>query len=447
MNGEETVFHGLQASTIGASLLAIALVAIAHIAMKLWTRRRLERETALSASTSGGGGSRHWLALTLRDLVAPVALLLWIHALHHALTTLLAGIPLPDLARHVVPALDVLRGAGTLAAMVWLFVRVGRRIEDCLGRFATRTPSTGDDFLLPIMGTAIRLVLPMVAVVFGLQALDVPERLKPFLRDGISLVVIAAVAYILHGLIDALCKLVLSRHPVDVPDNREARTIHTQVMVLRRVILAIIGIFTLASMLMVFDPVRRFGTTILASAGVAGIVVGIAAQRSVATLLAGFQIALTQPFRIDDAVVIADEWGRIEEITLTYVVVRTWDWRRLIVPVTYFIEKPFENWTRTSADLLAPVILSVDYAVPLDRLRAELTQILESSPYWDRRVNRIQVTDSTERTMKIRVLASAPDAATTWELRCEVRERLIAFLQREYPESLPKLRLLQASGR
>ena len=160
-------------------------------------------------------------------------------------------------------------------------------------------------------------------------------------------------------------------------------------------------------MLMVFDSVRQVGTTILASAGVAGIVVGFAAQRSIATLLAGFQIALTQPIRIDDVVIVENEWGRIEEITLTYVVVNIWDLRRLVVPITYFLDKPFQNWTRTSADLLAYVYLYVDYRVPLDRVREKLTSILEASPLWDHKVNNLQVTDTTEHAVQIRALASA----------------------------------------
>ena len=178
----------------------------------------------------------------------------------------------------------------------------------------------------------------------------------------------------------------------------------------------------------------------LASAGVAGIVIGFAAQKSLATLLAGFQIALTQPIRIDDVVIVEGEWGRIEEITLTYVVVRIWDLRRLIVPITYFIEQPFQNWTRVSADILGTVFLYVDYNVPVDAVRKELTRLLEASPLWDRKVNVLQVTDSKEGTVELRALASASDAGRAFDLRCDVREKLVAFIQQNYPESLPRLR-------
>jgi small-conductance mechanosensitive channel len=211
-------------------------------------------------------------------------------------------------------------------------------------------------------------------------------------------------------------------------------------VVLKKVAVSVIAVFTLASMLMVFDSVRQFGESILASAGIAGIVVGFAAQRSIATLLAGFQIALTQPIRVDDVVIVENEWGRIEDITLTYVVVRLWDLRRLVVPITYFIERPFQNWTRSSADILGTVFLYVDYSVPLDALRSELTRILKASRFWDGKVNVLQVTDAKERTMEVRALASAANASLAWDLRCQVREQLVDFLQRNYPESLPKLR-------
>jgi hypothetical protein len=197
-------------------------------------------------------------------------------------------------------------------------------------------------------------------------------------------------------------------------------------------------------MLMVFDQVRQIGATILASAGLAGVVLGFAAQRSLGLLLAGFQIALTQPIRIDDAVIVEGEFGNIEEITLTYVVVKLWDQRRLIVPITYFLDKPFQNWTRTSVELLGTVELWVDYNFPVEALRARLTSILNASKFWDRRVNVLQVTDVREHTVQVRALVSAADAGKAFDLRCEIREGLLKFLQQEHPESLPRMRLTHA---
>jgi small-conductance mechanosensitive channel len=191
---------------------------------------------------------------------------------------------------------------------------------------------------------------------------------------------------------------------------------------------------------MTFDKVRQLGTTLLASAGIVGIIVGLAAQKSISTLFAGIQLAITQPIRIDDVVIVENEWGRIEEISLTYVVVRIWDLRRLIVPITYFLEKPFQNWTRISADLLGTVFLYVDYTVPVEAVRSELKSILENSKLWDGRVCVLQVTNASERTVELRALMSAADSSSAWELRCEVREKLIAFIRQNYPDALPKVR-------
>jgi small-conductance mechanosensitive channel len=239
---------------------------------------------------------------------------------------------------------------------------------------------------------------------------------------------------------------VLQQYRLDVADNLEARKIHTQVRVLKRAAVVIVGIVTLASVLMIFEPVRQLGTSILASAGIAGIIVGLAAQRSIATLLAGFQIAITQPIRIDDVVIVEGEWGQVEDITLTYVVVRIWDLRRLVVPITYFIERPFQNWTRRSSDILGSVFLQVDYTVPVQEIREELDRILKASSRWDGKVNVLQVTEVRERTLELRALASAKDASLAWDLRCEVREKLIDFIRERHPGCLPQVRLAGAAA-
>jgi small-conductance mechanosensitive channel len=191
---------------------------------------------------------------------------------------------------------------------------------------------------------------------------------------------------------------------------------------------------------MTFPKVKQLGTAILASAGIIGIVVGMAAQRTIGAFIAGLQIAFTQPIRVDDVVIVENEWGRIEEITLTYVVVRIWDLRRLIVPVTYFIEKPFQNWTRVTADILGTVFLYVDYTVPIDSIREELHRVLKESQLWDGKVCVLQVTNTSERTVELRALMSAADASVAWSLRCEVREKLIDFIKTKYPQALPRLR-------
>jgi small-conductance mechanosensitive channel len=183
------------------------------------------------------------------------------------------------------------------------------------------------------------------------------------------------------------------------------------------------------------------GASLLASAGIASVVIGFAAQKSLSNLIAGFQIAFTQPLRLDDVVIVEKEWGRVEEITLTYVVVRIWDLRRLVLPITYFIEKPFENWTRTSSDILGTVFLYADYSANVEAVRNELTRVLKGAPLWDGKVGLLQVTNTSEKTIELRALMSARDASDAFDLRCLVRESLVAFLQRETPQALPKNRV------
>ena len=191
---------------------------------------------------------------------------------------------------------------------------------------------------------------------------------------------------------------------------------------------------------MLFQQVRHVGTSLLASAGIMGIIAGVAGQKTLANLIAGFQIALAQPIRQDDVVIVEGEWGRIEEITLSYVVVHIWDDRRLVLPLTYFVEKPFQNWTRNSAQLLGSVFVWVDYSFPLEEGREALKRIIESSPLWDRRFWNLQVTDTSERTMQLRVLATSEDSSKSWDLRCEIREKFIAYIQKHHPRSLPVVR-------
>ncbi|MCA9395767.1 MAG: mechanosensitive ion channel, partial [Candidatus Omnitrophica bacterium] len=206
-------------------------------------------------------------------------------------------------------------------------------------------------------------------------------------------------------------------------------------------ITVIIVVLTVAMMMMTFGSIRQVGMSILASAGVFGIVIGFSAQKTLGNLIAGIQIAIAQPMRLDDVVIVEGEWGWIEEINLTYVVVRIWDQRRLIVPISQFIEKPFQNWTRTTAQILGTVFIYTDYTAPVDKIRQKLTEILNQSSDWDRQVNSLQVTNATEKTVEIRALMSASTSPKAWDLRCEVREKLIQFLQEEYPQHLPQLRV------
>lgn len=235
---------------------------------------------------------------------------------------------------------------------------------------------------------------------------------------------------------------VLRKFDISNEDNLESRKLHTQLSILEKVIYFIVILTAVGLLLISIDGIKEIGIGIFASAGLAGIIIGLSAQKVVGALLAGIQIAITQPFRLDDAVVVENEWGWIEEINLTYVVVRIWDKRRLVLPTTYFIEKPFQNWTRTTADIIGSVFLYTDYTVPFDALRAELDRILEGCDLWDGKVKVLQVTEAKAATVETRILVSAKNSPIAWDLRVYVREKMVEFVQKNYPESLPKTRVL-----
>ena len=427
--------------TIALAALFLAAVGVAHLLLRRWVHRQSRRYEAGARWISVDEARwRRWLTRALHEMLPPAALLVWIQGIAFALDLAVGTVGPVTVRETALTGLDWAYGLSVVGALFWLLWRLGGIIELFLVSLSARAETSWDDVLLPLAGKTVRRALPLLAVILGAPALSVSPALAEVVRSATSLMLIGVVAFIFCQVVDAATAFVLKQHRTDVADNLQARAIHTQILVLKKVALTIIGVFTLASMLMVFESVRQFGASILASAGVAGLVVGLAAQRSIATLLAGFQIALTQPIRVDDVVIVENEWGRIEDITLTYVVVRIWDQRRLIVPMTHFIERPFQNWTRSSSDLLCTVSLHLDYTVPVAPLRGELTRILQQSRYWDGRVNVLQVTDSKEHTVEVRALASAADASLAWDLRCEVREQLVSFVQRDYPGSLPRIR-------
>jgi small-conductance mechanosensitive channel len=282
---------------------------------------------------------------------------------------------------------------------------------------------------------------PVLLLAFVLPLLPLEGRALAVVRRVVDIAFIGTFAWGLVGTVDVAQDLVLAHYQLAGPgDNLRVRKLLTQLQFVKKMLVSLIVFVAAALVLMSFATVRRVGTGLLASAGIASVVVGFAAQRSLSNLLAGFQIAFTQPIRLDDVLVVEGEWGRVEEITFTYVVLRIWDERRLVLPLTYFIEKPFQNWTRTSSQLLGTVFLYVDHALPVAAVRAELQRILAASPRWDGRVAVLQVTDVKERTVELRALMSAVDSSTAFDLRCEVREQLVAFVQQHHPEGLPKTR-------
>ncbi|OUJ72250.1 mechanosensitive ion channel protein MscS [Hymenobacter crusticola] len=288
--------------------------------------------------------------------------------------------------------------------------------------------------------------LPVLVLSFVLPLVPLEPKPLEVLRRFVETTLIATFAWVLIRAVDVIEALVRQHYQLAEGNNLRVRKLFTQLQFVKKLAVTLIAILAVGLILMSFATVRRIGTGLLTSAGIASVIIGFAAQRSLSNLLAGFQIAFTQPIRLDDVLVVEGEWGRVEEITLTYVVVRIWDERRLVLPLNYFIEKPFQNWTRTTSQLLGTVFLYTDYTLPVEAVRAELKRLVEQEPLWDRRVCVLQVTDSKERTMELRALVSASDSSRTFDLRCIVREKLVAFIQQHYPESLPKTRSLVAAA-
>ncbi|UKT63197.1 mechanosensitive ion channel family protein [Pedobacter mucosus] len=288
----------------------------------------------------------------------------------------------------------------------------------------------------------VGIFIPLALLDFSISLMDISATNSYSISKTLEIALTATFALILIRVISVLEDYFYLKYDLNKEDNLKERKIRTQLQFVKKFIVALIIVITAAIILLSFESMRRIGAGLLTGVGIGGIIIGFAAQKSLGNLLAGFQIAFTQPIRIDDVLIVEGEWGRVEEITLTYVVISIWDQRRLILPITYFIEKPFQNWTRVSAELLGTVFLYMDYTIPIEPLRQELTRLLTNNPLWDKRVNVVQVTDTNrDGSIEIRFLMSASNSSRAFDLRCIVREAMITFIQTNYPESLPKARL------
>jgi small-conductance mechanosensitive channel len=312
----------------------------------------------------------------------------------------------------------------------WIFARIDRKRSDQLVNLAWKR------YRYPFLVVILLFDFILLKELFTLE-----ENASAAVSQFIKVAVIFCVTWLLIRSIKLTREVILKQYDIGEADNLKARRVYTQFRVLERIIIFVVILIAVAVALMTFEGIRRIGISLFASAGVAGIIIGFAAQKLLGSVLAGFQIALTQPIRIDDVVIVENEWGWIEEINLTYVVVRIWDKRRLIVPTTYFIEKPFQNWTRVSADILGTVYIYTDYHVPMGKLREAFMDILKGTELWDGKVGVMQVTNTTDRSVEVRALMSAENSPKAWDLRVLVREQLIAYLRENYPQSLPRTRV------
>ena len=331
-----------------------------------------------------------------------------------------------------------------IALIVAAFVLVGWVANQMVFGLLKLAVRKRDVFWRGVVGRArlkVRIAVMIVALALAVTVSPLDPGPSEWMRQTLVFLFILTIGWMAIGASDMWAVVYLRRFNMAAEDNLIARKHITQARILQRVASLLIGIVTLGLALLTIAEVRQWGMSLLASAGVVGIIAGFALQPLLTNLIAGVQSATDQPIRLDDAVIVEGEWGTIEEITSTYVVVKLWDWRRMILPLTYFIQKPFQNWTRDTARLIGTAFLYVDYQAPIERLRAELERICHNSPLWDGDVVSLQVTDITDRVAQVRCLASARNGGTAFDLRCEIREKMLAFMRDECPEALPKDRV------
>lgn len=346
-------------------------------------------------------------------------------------------------ARNVVDSVAWMPAWLVSLGVLVLAILIGETAFRIIHRILTRLVDSRDLFWRSLVSRSagpLRLgaIVLMVFVATGVAPLTFNQG--ALIRHVLLICFITLLGWVAVLAVRIWTTVYLRRYKLDAADNLLARKHVTQSRILQRVATILIVLVTTATALMTFDGVREYGVSLLASAGAAGLVVGLALQPLLKNLVAGIQLAITQPIRLEDAVIVEGEWGNVEEITSTYVVVRLWDWRRMVLPLSYFIEHPFQNWTREDTALIGTVMLYVDYTAPVGAMRSKLTEIAETSPLWDRRVVGMQVTDFREDTMEVRMLVSASTAGRAFDLRCELREKMIGWLQSEHPGALPQRR-------
>lgn len=318
-----------------------------------------------------------------------------------------------------------------------VFMIIGRRL-------AARTPDSVDDAALALSARPLRWIAVAVALTVSRRFLDLPTWANELWQFAAGMIVPGLVGWLLITVVRVYARAVELRYDIAVEDNLRARRRRTRTTILSRIVVIAIGMITVALMLLSIPSIRSVGITLMASAGLAGLAVGAAAQPALKNLIAGIQLAFTEPIRLDDVLIIEGEWGKVEEIRLTYVVVALWDERRLVVPVSRFLEMPFQNWTRNTSKLLGSAFFWLDPTTDIARLRAKYEEIVRANPRWDGRAFVLQVTDTKPDAIEVRVLATAKDAPTAFDLRCDIREAMLAFIREDMPEALPRRRLVHA---
>lgn len=425
-----TVFGPVTWVELGVAALPILFVVVINAVLAFVFRRQVKKMA----------DPRHWRRHLFGGLGGPIYAILWIAGIYLALSPFLLkffhGNDL-EVAHHVS---SIFFGVLIFVALLWLLIRLARVAEARMDMWAAKIPGRTAKFFVPLAGRSLRVILPLLAIIFFLPVFGLPNQYRFDVDRASSILIIGAIAWILFQAVEIGQQALLAQYDLKAADNLQARKVYTQSRVIGRTLHVTIAICSIATILMTFQEVRQVGASMLASAGIVGIVAGVAAQKTLGNLIAGFQIALAQPMRLDDVVVVDNQWGRIEEITLTYVVVHVWNDIRLVVPFSYFIEQPFQNWTKSTSQLLEQVTVWMDYSLPLEHAREALKEIIETNKLWDKRFWNMQVVDSSDKAMQLRVLATSADASIGWNLCCDIREKFIVFVQKNYPQCLPRLR-------
>ncbi len=327
-----------------------------------------------------------------------------------------------------------------MAGMIVLFLVIHYFIYLLSKKYAVARNNAPLNYFLEKTRMSTRFLLVFISLMISMSVIQ-----KQFdvhvIRHLLLIVTILNISWVIAAFVSFGFGLIQEHYNLKTADNLEARKKVTQLEIIERIVVTLVFIIGIASALMTIDKIKFIGVNLLTTAGIAGIILGFAAQKSLGLVFAGFQIAFSQPIRLDDVLIVEGEWGRVEEITLTYVVLKIWDERRLIVPINYFLEKPFQNWTRTNSDIIGSVFIYTDYRFPVEELRILVNELIRDNPDWDHKVCNVQVTDSNEKVMTLRVLASSSDSSKNWNLRTLLREKIINFIKEKYPEYLPTIRV------
>jgi small-conductance mechanosensitive channel len=413
-----------------SALVALAILQVVRFLLAAVHRRRHNEPSE----------QRFWVGGILRALRKGVGIFFWVTAIFLFLSPLLPHIAIGLQNEGIFHLVSKLTELGYFAALFVFCYYLVLLIGSWLTLHAQREPRQWYYPAFPFLGKLLFYNFILISLQLCLNLLQLPGSAQALSSKLVSIAsaIVNCVTFI--QMIRAVEDMLVSRTSLRNHDIYKFRGFLTRLQVLRRLIVFLVIIISIGVILMNIDAVRQVGTGLLASAGVAGVIFGFAAQKSLSTIIAGLQIALTGPMKIDDVVIVEGEYGTIEEITLTYVVVKLWDLRRMILPITYFLDKPFQNWTRTSSELIGAVLLYTDFMIPIEEIRRAGEKIVAASPLWDKRVYAAQVTDWKNETVEIRILVSSDTAPHLFDLRCEVRERILNYLQQRNPEAFPHVR-------